>query len=209
MGARALQSNHCSQAAGRFDRRRQSILLDIVSVAVKKLRHFSEVRRADDLAHLLGRQFHFSERCECRRIEDERFAYFSEAAIVFLDLPDAVFRGYHDDDQLLGQPVPDDLPPVELLRREILRLEPQRVYFPLAVGGHVDHRLCRAVGLEMLGEDRGWVMPGPDYTGLISFGHAAFFGLGAYTVTIALVKFDITPWLGIPLGTVKTRIDLP
>jgi ABC-type branched-subunit amino acid transport system ATPase component/ABC-type branched-subunit amino acid transport system permease subunit len=40
------------------------------------------------------------------------------------------------------------------------------------------------------------------YTGLISFGHAAFFGLGAYTVTIALVQFDITPWIGIPLGMV-------
>jgi branched-chain amino acid transport system permease protein len=40
------------------------------------------------------------------------------------------------------------------------------------------------------------------YTGLISFGHAAFFGLGAYTVTIALVGFDITPWLGIPLGMI-------
>jgi len=38
------------------------------------------------------------------------------------------------------------------------------------------------------------------YTGLISFGHASFFGLGAYTVTIALVRFDVTPWLGIPLG---------
>jgi branched-chain amino acid transport system permease protein len=38
------------------------------------------------------------------------------------------------------------------------------------------------------------------YTGLISFGHAAFFGLGAYTVTIALVGFDVTPWIGIPLG---------
>ncbi len=38
------------------------------------------------------------------------------------------------------------------------------------------------------------------YTGLVSFGHAAFFGLGAYTVTIALVDYDITPWLGIPLG---------
>jgi ABC-type branched-subunit amino acid transport system ATPase component/ABC-type branched-subunit amino acid transport system permease subunit len=38
------------------------------------------------------------------------------------------------------------------------------------------------------------------YTGLVSFGHAAFFGLGAYTVTIALVNYDITPWLGIPLG---------
>jgi ABC-type branched-subunit amino acid transport system ATPase component/ABC-type branched-subunit amino acid transport system permease subunit len=38
------------------------------------------------------------------------------------------------------------------------------------------------------------------YGGLISFGHAAFFGLGAYTVTLAMVKFDITPWLGIPIG---------
>ena len=40
------------------------------------------------------------------------------------------------------------------------------------------------------------------YSGLISFGHAAFFGIGAYTVTIALVEFDLTPWLGIPLGMV-------
>jgi len=40
------------------------------------------------------------------------------------------------------------------------------------------------------------------YTGLVSFGHAAFFGLGAYTVTIALVRFDVTPWLGIPLGVI-------
>jgi len=40
------------------------------------------------------------------------------------------------------------------------------------------------------------------YTGLVSFGHASFFGLGAYTVTIALVRYDVTPWLGIPLGMV-------
>src|SRR5258708_7145141 len=40
------------------------------------------------------------------------------------------------------------------------------------------------------------------YTGLISFGHAAFFGLGAYTVTIALVQFGITPWIVIPFGMV-------
>src|SRR5215469_14989455 len=38
------------------------------------------------------------------------------------------------------------------------------------------------------------------YTGLVSFGHASFFGLGAYTVTIALVRYDVTPWLGIPMG---------
>ena len=40
------------------------------------------------------------------------------------------------------------------------------------------------------------------YSGLISFGHAVFFGLGGYTVTIAFVKFGVTPWLGIPLGIV-------
>ena len=40
------------------------------------------------------------------------------------------------------------------------------------------------------------------YCGLISFGHASFFGLGAYAVTIALVSFDITPWIGIPIGMV-------
>jgi branched-chain amino acid transport system permease protein len=38
------------------------------------------------------------------------------------------------------------------------------------------------------------------YSGLVSFGHASFFGLGAYTVTLLLVKLGITPWLGIPAG---------
>ncbi|MGG5809488.1 ABC transporter permease subunit [Falsiroseomonas sp. CW058] len=38
------------------------------------------------------------------------------------------------------------------------------------------------------------------YSGLVSFGHAAFFGLGAYTVTLLLVRFDLTPWIGIPVA---------
>src|SRR3989441_130659 len=38
------------------------------------------------------------------------------------------------------------------------------------------------------------------YSGLVSFGHASFFGLGAYTVTRLLVKLDVSPWFGIPLG---------
>src|ERR1700712_5926307 len=40
------------------------------------------------------------------------------------------------------------------------------------------------------------------YGGLTSFGHAAFFGIGAYTVTLTLGKFHLTPWIGIPLGMV-------
>jgi LmbE family N-acetylglucosaminyl deacetylase len=104
-----------------------------------------------------------------RRLEDERFAYFAEASIVFLDLPDAVFRGYEGDDELLGMPRADDDAPFELLRREIARLEPQKVYVPLGVGGHVDHQLCREVGVRLLQEGRRWVMPGPDYTGMVAF----------------------------------------
>src|SRR5664280_1310376 len=74
-----------------------------------------------------------------RRLEDERFAYFAEASIVFLDLPDAVFRGYQGDDQLLAMPRPDDRAPVDLLVREIARLEPQKVYLPLGVGEVQEH----------------------------------------------------------------------
>jgi branched-chain amino acid transport system permease protein len=38
------------------------------------------------------------------------------------------------------------------------------------------------------------------YSGLISFGHAAFFGTGAYFVVIAQSAFGLTPWLGIPIA---------
>jgi LmbE family N-acetylglucosaminyl deacetylase len=104
-----------------------------------------------------------------RRIEDERFAYFAEASVVFLDLPDAVFRGYEGDDELLGPVRPDDDAPIGILRREIARLEPQHVYVPLAVGNHVDHQLCRDVGISLLAEPRKWVMPGPDWPGNVVF----------------------------------------
>jgi branched-chain amino acid transport system permease protein len=39
------------------------------------------------------------------------------------------------------------------------------------------------------------------YSGLVSFGHAAFFGIGAYTVALAMIGFNLSPWFGIPLGT--------
>jgi LmbE family N-acetylglucosaminyl deacetylase len=104
-----------------------------------------------------------------RRVEDEQYAYFAEASIVFLDLPDAVFRGYGSDEELLGAPRADDTAPAELLRREIARLEPQKLYFPLGVGGHVDHQLMRDVGLTLLGEPTRWVMPAPEWAGRVVF----------------------------------------
>ena len=38
------------------------------------------------------------------------------------------------------------------------------------------------------------------YTGLISFGHAAFFGIGAYAVALGQIYFDLSPWVMIPLA---------
>lgn len=38
------------------------------------------------------------------------------------------------------------------------------------------------------------------YTGLISFGHAVFFGLGAYFTALGQIYFDLTPWLLIPVA---------
>lgn len=36
------------------------------------------------------------------------------------------------------------------------------------------------------------------FSGKVSLGHAAFFGLGAYTSTLLLLKAGINPWLGLP-----------
>jgi len=40
------------------------------------------------------------------------------------------------------------------------------------------------------------------YGGQLSFGHASFFGIGAYTVTLTVVYWSLSPWLGILLGMI-------
>lgn len=42
--------------------------------------------------------------------------------------------------------------------------------------------------------------------GLISFGHAAFFGVGAYTSTILLLNYNVTPWFGIFVGAAVAAV---
>jgi ABC-type branched-subunit amino acid transport system ATPase component/ABC-type branched-subunit amino acid transport system permease subunit len=39
------------------------------------------------------------------------------------------------------------------------------------------------------------------YTGLVSFGHAAFFGIGAFTTALGQIHFDLSPWILIPIAT--------
>jgi len=40
------------------------------------------------------------------------------------------------------------------------------------------------------------------YSGYFSFGHASFWGLGAYTVALGMMYLDLTPWVSIPFCAV-------
>lgn len=44
------------------------------------------------------------------------------------------------------------------------------------------------------------------YAGQLSLGHAAFFGLGAYTSTLLFTEFGVSPWLGMPAGMVVAAL---
>lgn len=44
------------------------------------------------------------------------------------------------------------------------------------------------------------------YTGQFSFGHAVFYGLGAYTSSILFVDFGINPWIGLIAGMIVSGI---
>ncbi len=50
-----------------------------------------------------------------------------------------------------------------------------------------------------------WNMLG-GYAGQVSLGHAAFYGLGAYTSTLLLLKFGVNPWLGMLAGGVTAAV---
>src|SRR5260370_35407404 len=42
--------------------------------------------------------------------------------------------------------------------------------------------------------------------GLVSLGHGAFLGVGAYVPALLWNYFDVTPWLGIPIGIVLSAL---
>jgi branched-chain amino acid transport system permease protein len=50
----------------------------------------------------------------------------------------------------------------------------------------------------------GWSIMGR--FGLVSLGHGAFLGVGAYTVMMLWNHFGITPWLGMPIALLLTGL---
>src|SRR5215470_16473698 len=70
--------------------------------------------------------------------------------------------------------------------------------FPLVVTDRfIIHLTIMTLLFVLLGTS--WNLLG-GYAGQISFGHAAFFGTGAYTSTILLLKLGISPWPGMLAG---------
>jgi len=44
------------------------------------------------------------------------------------------------------------------------------------------------------------------YTGLLNLGHAAFFGIGGYSSALFVLKLNLSPWIGLPLGGIVASI---
>jgi len=70
---------------------------------------------------------------------------------------------------------------------------------PLFLSAYVVHLMVLVLFFAFLGV--AWNVLG-GYAGQFSFGHAAFFGIGAYTSTLLLVRLGVSPWAGILAGAV-------
>jgi LmbE family N-acetylglucosaminyl deacetylase len=85
-----------------------------------------------------------------RRAEDARAMGILGASYRWLEFPDAIYRGdlYLSDEDLFGAVKAGDAVVASAVATAIAALAAEtlapRVYLPLAVGGHVDHRICRA-----------------------------------------------------------------
>ena len=68
---------------------------------------------------------------------------------------------------------------------------------PLFLSAYVVHLMVLVLFFAFLGV--AWNVLG-GYAGQFSFGHAAFFGIGAYTSTLLLVRLGVSPWAGFLAG---------
>lgn len=77
------------------------------------------------------------------------------------------------------------------------------IVFPLIADGYILSIGVSVMIAALLGQS--WnLMSG--YAGQFSFGHAAFFGLGAYTSAILYMDFGITPWIGMFAGMLVAAV---
>ena len=68
---------------------------------------------------------------------------------------------------------------------------------PRFIGGYFLHLITMIFSFTYLGS--AWNILG-GYAGQFSFGHAAFFGIGAFTSTVLQIHLGVNPWIGMFLG---------
>lgn len=68
---------------------------------------------------------------------------------------------------------------------------------PLGISGYYCHILIIALMWVVIGSSWNLIA---GYTGQVSFGHAIFFGVGAYTAGLCVTKLGISAWWGMLLG---------
>jgi branched-chain amino acid transport system permease protein len=71
---------------------------------------------------------------------------------------------------------------------------------PLGIGSNTAMNFLTFVMIITLAA-QGWNLIG-GYGGQFSFGHAAFFGTGAYAMALTQVRLGLNPWAGLPLAVV-------
>ncbi|MCL5951030.1 MAG: branched-chain amino acid ABC transporter permease [Chloroflexi bacterium] len=91
-------------------------------------------------------------------------------------------------------PVPRDTVLVLALRGLVLAIA---LVLPLVLDSYLLSLAILILFWGLLGQ--GWNIMG-GYAGQFSFGHAAFYGLGAYTSTWLLVNAGVNPWIGMLAG---------
>lgn len=73
------------------------------------------------------------------------------------------------------------------------------------INSNVNFRHVMVIFLIFAGLGEAWnIITG--FAGQTSFGHAAFFGIGAYTSTVLFYKFGISPWIGMLAGAVLATV---
>jgi branched-chain amino acid transport system permease protein len=77
---------------------------------------------------------------------------------------------------------------------------------PWTIPPHILHTMIMIFIFTIMGQ--GWNVLG-GYVGQFSFGHALFFGLGAYTSTLLFLNLGLSPWIGIFIAcTVSISVGL-
>jgi LmbE family N-acetylglucosaminyl deacetylase len=125
----------------------------------------------------------------------------------WLDFPDAIYRErlYVSDEDLFGPVKAEDMETAMAVVDEIVVMagatQPARIYLPLAVGGHVDHRICRMAARGLLDAGHAvWLYEDFPYAATPG---AVDQAVGSFDLPLTPSVVDVSEVLGIRLAAIE------